>query len=194
MGAKKKIEEERRGVEAEAKKKIELAIAQEILAKKLVDEEDSKAKAEEAIAAAAAVVEAKAKEEGGELRIRSAYLDWCLEFSKKPDKVRIEQFKKNYLLLEGVAKEEGKDIKLNEYADFTAAEFEKEIQAKQEVKEKEKQKQGLRSKKNIRDRLKLRKKLNLKKTNVDNKLKLRKKLKLKKKNVNDKLKLRIKLK
>jgi len=137
--AKKKIEEERRGVEAEAKKKIELAIAQEILAKKLVDEEDSKAKAEEAIAAAAAVVEAKAKEEGGELRIRSAYLDWCLEFSKKPDKVRIEQFKKNYLLLEGVAKEEGKDIKLNEYADFTAAEFEKEIQAKQEVKEKEKQ-------------------------------------------------------
>jgi len=140
--AKKKIEEERRGVEAEAKKKIKLAIAQEILAKKLVDEEDSKAKAEEAVAAAAAaaaVVEAKEKEEGGELRIRSAYLDWCLEFSKKPDKVRIEQFKKNYLLLEGVAKEEGKDIKLNEYADFTAAEFEKEIQAKQEVKEKEKQ-------------------------------------------------------
>jgi hypothetical protein len=99
-------------------------------------EKTVKAKAEEA---AAAEVEAKKKEEEEDLRIRGAYLDWCLEFSKKPDKIRIKQFKNNYLLLEGVAKEEGKAIKLNEYADFTGAEFEKEMQAKEEAKEKEKQ-------------------------------------------------------
>jgi hypothetical protein len=82
----------------------------------------------------------KAKEQE-DLRIRSAYLDWCIAYSKKPDMTRIQQFKKNYLLIEEFAKENGKEIKLNEYADCTAAEYERAMKEKAEAKKKEEEEQ-----------------------------------------------------
>lgn len=89
-----------------------------------------------------AAAEAKKKaEEEEELRIRSAYLDWCISFSKKPDMTRIKQFKQNYLLIEEYAKEKGTEIKLNEYADCTAAEYERAMKAKEEAKKKEDEEQ-----------------------------------------------------
>jgi hypothetical protein len=86
--------------------------------------------------------EAKKKaSEGEDLRVRSAYLDWCITYSKKPDMARIQQFKKNYLLIEEFAKENGKEIKLNEYADCTAAEYDRAMKEKEEAKKKEEEEQ-----------------------------------------------------
>mmetsp|Transcript_36350 Transcript_36350/g.87761 ORF Transcript_36350/g.87761 Transcript_36350/m.87761 type:complete len:1773 (-) Transcript_36350:3283-8601(-) len=85
---------------------------------------------------------AKKKDEAEEdLRIRSAYLDWCISYSKKPDMTRIQQFKKNYLLIEEFAKENGKEIKLNDYADCTAAEYERAMKEKEDIKKKEEDEQ-----------------------------------------------------
>ena len=114
LDAKEKVEEEKRKIEEEAKTEV---------ANKVKAEEEAE--------------EAKRKEADEELRIRSAYLDWCVEFAKTPDKERIKQFKQNYLMLEGAAKEEGKELKLNGYADYTAVEYQFEMQEKEEAKKKE---------------------------------------------------------
>lgn len=74
-----------------------------------------------------------------DLRVRSAYLDWCMKFNKKPDMARIKQFRSNYLMIEGMAQKEGKEIKLNEYADCSPAEYEREIKL---IEAKNKQEQG----------------------------------------------------
>ncbi|GKY99254.1 hypothetical protein MPSEU_000880700 [Mayamaea pseudoterrestris] len=58
-----------------------------------------------------------------EARIRSAYLDWCKQFEKKPSEERFPSFSKNFLVMEDFAKESGKEIKLNEYADCTEEEY-----------------------------------------------------------------------
>jgi hypothetical protein len=58
-----------------------------------------------------------------EARIRSAYLDWCKEFGKKSDESRFPTFSQNFLDMEEFAKESGKEMQLNEYADFSEAEY-----------------------------------------------------------------------
>lgn len=70
-------------------------------------------------------------EDGGELdtsisreaRVRSAYLDWCKEYGKEPDEARFPQFSTNYLAMEAYANENGKEMTLNKYADFTEEEY-----------------------------------------------------------------------
>lgn len=58
-----------------------------------------------------------------EARVRSAYLDWCKEFGKTADEGRFPQFMSNFLEMEEFASESGKEMVLNEYADFTEAEY-----------------------------------------------------------------------
>ena len=58
-----------------------------------------------------------------EARVRSAYLEWCKEYGKEPDESRFPTFESNYLEMEEFAKDSGKEMVLNEYADFTEAEF-----------------------------------------------------------------------
>jgi len=70
-------------------------------------------------------------EDGGELdtsisreaRVRSAYLDWCKEYGKEPDEARFTQFSSNYLSMEAYAKENGKEMTLNKFADCTEEEY-----------------------------------------------------------------------
>jgi membrane protein involved in colicin uptake len=58
-----------------------------------------------------------------EARIRSAYLDWCKELGKQSDESRFPTFSQNFLDMEEFAKESGKEMQLNEYADFSEAEY-----------------------------------------------------------------------
>jgi hypothetical protein len=58
-----------------------------------------------------------------EARIRSAYLDWCKTNKKEADQSRFSAFSKNFLVMEEYAKESGKKIQLNEYADCTEEEY-----------------------------------------------------------------------
>lgn len=58
-----------------------------------------------------------------EARVRSAYLEWCKEYNKATDESRFPQFMSNFLDMEEYAKESGKDMILNEYADFTEEEY-----------------------------------------------------------------------
>jgi hypothetical protein len=58
-----------------------------------------------------------------EARVRSAYLDWCKEYGKESDETRFQQFSSNYLEMEEFAKESGKEMALNEYADCTEEEY-----------------------------------------------------------------------
>lgn len=71
-------------------------------------------------------------EDGGEIepdniareaRIRSAYLDWCKEFGKEQDEERFKVFSDNFLTMEKFAKETGKEMSLNQYADCTEEEY-----------------------------------------------------------------------
>ena len=64
-----------------------------------------------------------------EARVRSVYLDWCKQFGKEPDESRFPQFSSNFLEMEEFNKESGKEMLLNEYADFTEEEFEKMMNA-----------------------------------------------------------------
>lgn len=64
-----------------------------------------------------------------EARIRSAYLDWCKEYSKEPDEARYRVFAENYLIMEKYASDTGKEMQLNQYADCTAEEY-KALQGK----------------------------------------------------------------
>jgi hypothetical protein len=58
-----------------------------------------------------------------EARVRSAYLDWCKEFGKTSDEIRFPQFYDNFLEMEDFAKDTGKEMVLNEYADYTEDEY-----------------------------------------------------------------------
>ena len=58
-----------------------------------------------------------------EARVRSAYMDWCKEYGKDADETRFQQFSKNFLDMEEFAKEAGKEMSLNEYADCTEEEY-----------------------------------------------------------------------
>jgi membrane protein involved in colicin uptake len=68
-----------------------------------------------------------------EARVRSAYMEWCKEYNKQQNESRFPQFYKNFLEMEVFAKESGKDMVLNEYADFTEEEFAKLTSAKEEA-------------------------------------------------------------
>jgi len=67
-------------------------------------------------------VNAEEKEEA-EVDVRSAYIDWCKEFGKEIDESRYPAFSSNYLALDQYAKESGKKMQLNMYADYTEEEF-----------------------------------------------------------------------
>ena len=56
-------------------------------------------------------------------RIRAAYLSWCQKFRKQPDETRYQQFVNNFKVMESIARSRGNEIHLNEYADFTAEEY-----------------------------------------------------------------------
>ncbi|KAL3914589.1 MAG: hypothetical protein SGARI_000044 [Bacillariaceae sp.] len=58
-----------------------------------------------------------------EARVRSAYLEWCKEYGKEKDEARFPQFYDNFLEMEEYAKDSGKEMVLNEFADFTEAEY-----------------------------------------------------------------------
>jgi hypothetical protein len=58
-----------------------------------------------------------------EARIRSAYLDWCKEQGKEADEARFKVFEYNFLSMEEYAKESGKEMTLNKYADCTEEEY-----------------------------------------------------------------------
>ena len=58
-----------------------------------------------------------------EARVRSAYLDWCKENGKEADESRFPTFSANYLEMEEYAKESGKEMLLNDYADCTEEEY-----------------------------------------------------------------------
>jgi hypothetical protein len=81
-----------------------------------------------------------------EARVRSAYLDWCKEFGKTSDETRFPQFYDNFLEMEDFSKDTGKEMILNEYADYTEDEYntmlngggeEKEVEVEEEKKEEE---------------------------------------------------------
>lgn len=58
-----------------------------------------------------------------EARVRSVYLDWCKEFGKEPDESRFPTFSENLLAMEEYAKEAGKSMNLNQYADCTEEQY-----------------------------------------------------------------------
>ena len=58
-----------------------------------------------------------------EARVRSAYMDWCKDFGKESDETRFKQFFSNFLEMEDFSIETGKEMILNEFADFTEAEY-----------------------------------------------------------------------
>merc|ERR1712032_408063 len=58
-----------------------------------------------------------------EARVRSAYMDWTKEYGKKTDEARFSTFQSNYLAMEEYAKENGKEMVLNKYADCTEEEY-----------------------------------------------------------------------
>jgi hypothetical protein len=68
-----------------------------------------------------------------EARVRSSYMEWCKEYNKQQDESRFPQFYKNFLEMEQFALESGKDMVLNEYADFTEEEYAKLTSAKEEA-------------------------------------------------------------
>ena len=72
-----------------------------------------------------------------EARVRSAYLDWCKEYKKEPDEARFQQFSINFLDMEEFAKESGKEMILNEYADCTEEEYTALMEGEAAVKEAE---------------------------------------------------------
>ena len=72
-----------------------------------------------------------------EARVRSAYLEWCKEYGKESDETRFQQFFKNFLDMEEYAKESGKEMSLNEYADCTEKEYAALMEGEEAVKEAE---------------------------------------------------------
>ncbi|KAL7519656.1 hypothetical protein ACHAWX_004416 [Stephanocyclus meneghinianus] len=60
-----------------------------------------------------------------EVRVRSAYMDWCKEYGKQPDESRFPTFSSNFLAMEEYANENGREMVLNKYADCTEEEYRK---------------------------------------------------------------------
>ena len=58
-----------------------------------------------------------------EARIRAAYLDWCKKYKKEPEEERFKVFSENFLVMEKYAKDMGKEMNLNQYADMTEKEY-----------------------------------------------------------------------
>ena len=58
-----------------------------------------------------------------EARVREAYLGWCKEYGKETDESRYPTFSSNYLAMEEYAKENGKTMQLNLYADCTEEQY-----------------------------------------------------------------------
>lgn len=58
-------------------------------------------------------------------RVRSAYSNWCKMYNKEPDEGRFPKFKSNYLIMERMAMEQGREVTLNEFADCTPEEYRK---------------------------------------------------------------------
>lgn len=70
-------------------------------------------------------------DDGGELsdnlvreaRVRASYIGWCKENGKEADEMRFQVFMSNFLAMEEYAKESGKQMTLNKYADCTEEEY-----------------------------------------------------------------------
>ncbi|CAJ1959849.1 unnamed protein product [Cylindrotheca closterium] len=60
-----------------------------------------------------------------EERLRKAYEEWSLTYGDTIDETRMEIFSYHFLMAENYFKETGNRIKLNEYADLTAVEFQR---------------------------------------------------------------------
>lgn len=60
-----------------------------------------------------------------EARVRSAYLNWCKEYERKPDEARFPTFSSNFLAMEEYAEENNREMVLNKYADCTEEEYRK---------------------------------------------------------------------
>lgn len=58
-----------------------------------------------------------------EARIRSAYMDWCKEYGKDSNEDRFKIFYDNFLTMEKFAQETGREMSLNQYADWTEGEY-----------------------------------------------------------------------
>ena len=58
-----------------------------------------------------------------EARVRSAYMEWCKDNGKEVDESRFPVFFDNFLVMEDFAKESGKPMTLNKYADCTEEEY-----------------------------------------------------------------------
>ena len=68
-----------------------------------------------------------------EARVRSSYIAWCKEYGKEQDETRFPQFYSNFLEMEEFAKESGKEMVLNEYADFSEEEYTKLTSSKEDA-------------------------------------------------------------
>lgn len=68
-------------------------------------------------------VEMDAGDLAREARVRAAYMDWIKDFNKESDETRFNQFYKNFLEMEDFSKETGKEMVLNEFADYTEEEY-----------------------------------------------------------------------
>lgn len=62
-----------------------------------------------------------------EARIRSAYLEWCKKYDKENSESRFQVFSQNFLAMEEYAKQSGKEMNMNEYADLSEEEYKKAI-------------------------------------------------------------------
>jgi hypothetical protein len=58
-----------------------------------------------------------------EARVRSAYLEWCKEYGKEPVESRFVTFASNFLAMESYARESGREMSLNRYADCSEEEY-----------------------------------------------------------------------
>lgn len=94
-----------------------------------VDDMESAIDAMEGIADDGGKIEADSM--AREARVRSAYLDWCKEYGKEQDESRFKVFYDNFLVMEKFAKESGKEMSLNMYADCTEEEYKAATQAEQ---------------------------------------------------------------
>ena len=58
-----------------------------------------------------------------EARVRSAYMDWCKEYGREGNESKFQTFQSNFLAMEEYAKENGREMVLNKYADCTEEEY-----------------------------------------------------------------------
>ena len=121
---------------------MEASAAQSDASTALAEAADALAEEEEKLAAALGMDSVEELEEaldrmegididGGEIdtsdvreaRVRSAYMDWCKEYGKESDESRFATFSSNYLAMEEYARENGREMILNKYADCSEEEY-----------------------------------------------------------------------